>query len=186
MIITLLQTFYCTQKQQQNKLLIILKWNIKIFLEYFNSVASEWLLNNASKKTSIVVTYKCTRIDMGLKENQSKPNSMPKDYQMVLNWVALNFCTLCPWCFPYSLHTQHMSGPGWQPSSRHTNSMACTWCCGQSIFSWGLSARGTRRCLASVRVECVSWEHSAHRCVAHTVQYMEAVWVSSSSQRITH
>lgn len=94
--------------------------------------------------------------------------------------------TLCPWCLPYSLQTQHMRGPDWQASSRQTNSMAWTWCCGHSIFSWGLSASGTRRCLASVRVEWVSWEHSAHRCVAHTVQYMDAVWLSSSSQRIIH
>lgn len=94
--------------------------------------------------------------------------------------------TLCPWCLPYSLHTQHMRGPDWHASSRQTNSMAWTWCCGHRVFSWGLSASGTRRCLASVRVECVSWEHSAHRWVAHTVQYMEAVWFSSSSHRIIH
>lgn len=95
-----------------------------------------------------------------------------------------NNSTLCPWCLPYSLHTQHMRAPDWQASSRHTNSMAWTWCCGHRVFSWGLSASGTRRCLTSVRVEWVSWEHSAHRWVAHTVQYMEAVWFSSSSQRM--
>ena len=92
--------------------------------------------------------------------------------------------TLWPWCFPYSLQTQHMSGLVWQPSSKQTNSMACTWCWEHMVFSWGLSARGTLLCFANVFVECVTWEHSEHKWVAHTVQYTDATWASSSSQRM--
>lgn len=92
--------------------------------------------------------------------------------------------TLWPWCFPYSLQTQHMSGLVWQPSSKQTNSMACTWCWEHMVFSWGLSARGTLLCFANVFVEWVTWEHSEHKWVAHTVQYTDATWASSSSQRM--
>lgn len=99
--------------------------------------------------------------------------------------IQLNYIhTLCPWCFPYSLQTQHISGLVWQPSSKQTNSMACTWCWEHMVFSWGLSASGTRLCFANVFVEWVTWEHSEHKWVAHTVQYTDATWASSSSQRM--
>lgn len=57
----------------------------------------------------------------------------------------------------------------------------CDGCSWQRDLSLGFSERGTRRCLARVRVECVELEHSSQRWVSQTVQYKTAMcsWFSS-------
>lgn len=53
---------------------------------------------------------------------------------------------------------------------------------GQESTYLGFSDKGTLRCLARVRVACVTSEHASQRWDPQTVQYSTATWFSSSSQ----
>lgn len=72
-----------------------------------------------------------------------------------------------------------------QSSSKQANSIRCSGWNEHLGLSFGFSDIGTRLCLASVRIECVTSAHSTHKCVLHVIQNTTAVWVSFSSHGIS-